>query len=300
MASGSGSGSGGGPYPGGGPESGGGSEPGGEGYAGSASGAGGAPGSGGCGSAAGSAVVPAADVPDPSGAGPAYDVVVLAGGAARRLGGADKPALAVGGRALLDRVLAACAGAAATVVVGPRRPTARPVRWAREEPPGGGPLPALAAGLAELDRLGAGSGTAVRPGVVVVLAADLPFLTSSTVAALAGTALRPPGTALRPGGVRPDGPDGRDGVLLVDAAGRDQPLAAAYRVEPLRRELALLRGEHGGLAGLPLRLLVGELAVGRLPDPGAEAFDCDTWEDVAAARSRLGDCEGDGEGPGSG
>ena len=35
----------------------------------------------------------------------AYDAVVLAGGAARRLGGVDKPGVRVGGRALLDRVL---------------------------------------------------------------------------------------------------------------------------------------------------------------------------------------------------
>ncbi|NED13442.1 NTP transferase domain-containing protein, partial [Streptomyces sp. SID9124] len=55
----------------------------------------------------------------------AYDAIVLAGGAAKRLGGADKPALRVGGRALLDRVLAACADARATVVVGDRRPTVR-------------------------------------------------------------------------------------------------------------------------------------------------------------------------------
>ncbi|MGO4426310.1 NTP transferase domain-containing protein, partial [Streptomyces sp. MCAF7] len=52
-----------------------------------------------------------------------YDAVILAGGAARRLGGADKPALRVGARPLLDRVLDACRGAERTVVVGPRRPT---------------------------------------------------------------------------------------------------------------------------------------------------------------------------------
>ncbi|MGX1620665.1 NTP transferase domain-containing protein, partial [Streptomyces sp. NPDC055506] len=77
----------------------------------------------------------------------AYDAVVLAGGAARRLGGADKPGVRVGGRALLDRVLAACDGARTTVVVAAARPTARPVTWAREDPPGGGPLAALDAGL---------------------------------------------------------------------------------------------------------------------------------------------------------
>ncbi|WP_438949006.1 NTP transferase domain-containing protein, partial [Streptomyces harbinensis] len=39
---------------------------------------------------------------------PVFDAIVLAGGAARRLGGADKAAVTVGGRPLLDRVLDAC------------------------------------------------------------------------------------------------------------------------------------------------------------------------------------------------
>jgi molybdopterin-guanine dinucleotide biosynthesis protein A len=200
-----------------------------------------------------------------------FDAVVLAGGAASRLGGTDKPALTVGGLMLLDRVLGACASAAGTVVVGPRRPTARPVRWTREEPPGGGPLPALAAGLAALGAGDGGSGERERPGIVLVLAADLPFLTADTVAALAGALAA----------------TDDEGVLLVDAGGRDQPLAAAYRADPLRREIALLSAEHGGLSGLPLRLLTGELALRRMPDPTGEAsFDCDTWDDVAAARAR--------------
>ncbi|MGW4109093.1 NTP transferase domain-containing protein, partial [Streptomyces sp. NPDC004976] len=61
----------------------------------------------------GPSIDPAGDPPgepsrDPSGGpGAGYDAVVLAGGAARRLGGADKPGVRVGGRALLDRVLAA-------------------------------------------------------------------------------------------------------------------------------------------------------------------------------------------------
>ncbi|MCZ9338082.1 NTP transferase domain-containing protein, partial [Streptomyces sp. TRM76130] len=93
-----------------------------------------------------------------------------AGGAARRLGGADKPGVRVGGRALLDRVLSACAGASATVVVAGPRPTARPVVFAREDPPGGGPVAALAAGLAH-----------TTADHVVVLSADLPFLHASAV-----------------------------------------------------------------------------------------------------------------------
>ncbi|HSX96463.1 MAG TPA: NTP transferase domain-containing protein [Streptomyces sp.] len=191
----------------------------------------------------------------------AFDVVVLAGGAARRLGGADKPAVRVGGRALLDRVLTACAGAGTTVVVAEPRPTARPVRWAREEPPGGGPLAALDAGLRH---------TTARH--VLVLSADLPFLEEETVGRLLH--------ALS------DNADLADGVLVTDPDGRDQPLVAVYRAEALRRELARLTAEHDGLAGLPLRRLTAALRLTRITDPVA-SFDCDTWDDIAAARARI-------------
>ncbi|WP_405979801.1 NTP transferase domain-containing protein [Streptomyces sp. NBC_00158] len=189
-----------------------------------------------------------------------YDAIVLAGGAARRLGGADKPTLHVGGRTLLDRVLAACPDAAETVVVGARTATARPVRWTREDPPGGGPVAALDAGLRR-----------TTAPLVLVLSADLPFLDRATVHALLSAA----------------GTDG-DGALLRDATGRDQPLVAAYRAEPLRREIALLATEHGTLHGLPLRALTAELDLARIgaAEPLA-SFDCDTWEDLAAARARI-------------
>ncbi|MER5714229.1 NTP transferase domain-containing protein [Streptomyces sp. NPDC002132] len=204
---------------------------------------------------------------------PVHDAVVLAGGGARRLGGADKPGVRVGGRALLDRVLAACAGARTTVVVADPRPTARAVRWAREDPPGAGPVAALDAGLRHT--------TADR---VVVLSADLPFLGPDTVrrllAALTASAA--------------------DGVLLSDADGRDQPLVAAYRTAALRRELTALAqnetagdgpssgdsGRGGGLTGLPLRRLTAGLDLTRVPDPVA-SFDCDTWDDIATARARI-------------
>jgi molybdopterin-guanine dinucleotide biosynthesis protein A len=196
-----------------------------------------------------------------------YDAVVLAGGAARRLGGADKPGLQVGGRPLLDRVLAACAGARTITVVADARPTARPVTWAREDPPGGGPLAALDAGLRHT--------TAEQ---VVVLSADLPFLGEPTVRRLLA-ALRSSGT---------------DGVLFTDADGRDQPLVAAYRTQALHRELAALTAaapaggpeSAGGLTGLPLRRLTARLDLTRVPDPVA-SFDCDTWDDLATARARI-------------
>ncbi|WP_369175239.1 NTP transferase domain-containing protein [Streptomyces sp. R28] len=184
---------------------------------------------------------------------------MLAGGAARRLGGADKPGVRVGGRALLDRVLAACADARSTVVVADPRPTARPVTWAREDPPGGGPLAALDAGLRHT--------TAER---VVVLSADLPFLDYGTVRRLLA--------ALHTSGA--------DGALLTDADGRDQPLVAAYRASALRRELDALAQGNDGLTGLPLRRLTGALELTRVPDPVA-SFDCDTWDDIATARARI-------------
>lgn len=188
-----------------------------------------------------------------------YDAVVLAGGAARRLSGADKPGVRVGGRALIDRVLAACAGARTTVVVADPRPTARPVVWAREEPAGGGPLAALDAGLRH-----------TGADLAVLLSADLPFLGPDTVERLV--------TALDASTA--------DGVVLTDAEGHDQPLVAAYRTGALRRALAALTDRHGGLTGLPLRRLTAALDLTRLFDPVA-SFDCDTWDDIAAARARI-------------
>jgi len=190
----------------------------------------------------------------------AYDAIVLAGGAAKRLGGADKPGVRIGGRSLLDRVLAACAGAGVTVVVGGRRPTARPVDWVREVPVGGGPLAALDAGVRH---------TAAES--VLVLSADLPFLGETTVTSLLDAA----------------GAGTHEGALCTDPDGRDQPLVAVYRAEPLRRELALLATEHGRLAGLPLRLLTAELNLARVEAGSLASFDCDTWEDIAAARARI-------------
>ena len=201
---------------------------------------------------------------------PPYDAIVLAGGAARRLGGTDKPSVRVGGRPLLDRVLAACAGARRTVVVAAPRPTSRPVRWTREDPPGGGPVAALDAGLRHT--------TAAR---AVVLSADLPFLEEATVERLL--------SALHA--------TGADGALLTDADGRDQPLVAAYRTTALRHALSALAEGNGdgddndsdsgnGLTGLPLRRLTAALNLTRVPDPLA-SFDCDTWDDIADARARI-------------
>ncbi|WP_051942649.1 molybdenum cofactor guanylyltransferase [Streptacidiphilus rugosus] len=189
----------------------------------------------------------------------AYDAVILAGGAARRLDGVDKPGLLVGGVTLLDRVLAACGDARVTVVVGPERPTVRPVRWTREEPPGGGPAAALAAGLG-----------LVTAEVVLLLAADLPFLDPAAVHHLLDTLRNEPNI---------------EAATLVDVEGRDQLLTAAYRTAPLRAALARV----GPPDGARLRAVTGGLATRHLTDPRGVSVDCDTWEDVRLARARAAD-----------
>jgi molybdopterin-guanine dinucleotide biosynthesis protein A len=181
------------------------------------------------------------------------DVIVLAGGGARRLGGADKPALEVGGVSLLDRVLAACLGAASIAVVGPPRKVAVPVVFTREFPPGGGPVPALAAGL-----------TVGSADLVAVFAADLPLLDAAAV-----DELRRALTA--------------DAALFTDERGKDQLLAAIYRRNALGAALAAIP-EHRGAR---LSSILDALAVTRVPDTRGVTADCDTWEAVHAARALV-------------
>jgi len=197
------------------------------------------------------------------------DVLILAGGEARRLRGVDKPMVEIGGKTLLDRVIEACAALTGVgssgeiVVVGPPRTTERDVRWVREEPPGGGPAAAIAAGLTALP-----GSTGRWSRWIGVFAADLPFLTAETVHSLWTAAAKVETSC--------------DGAVAVDAEGREQWLAAVYRRDTLRSKVA----EYGqdGVHGLPLRRLVGDLRLLRIAQTGNAVLDCDTWEDVDAAR----------------
>jgi molybdopterin-guanine dinucleotide biosynthesis protein A len=183
---------------------------------------------------------------------PPYSAVVLAGGRAARLGGQAKPQLEVGGRTMLGAVLDAVADADRRVVVGPPQPTAPGVVVVREDPPGGGPVAALRAGLA-----------AVETDVVAVLAGDLPFLTCEVV-----TALR---RQLR-----------ADGVLVVDDTGRDQPLLGVWRTSALRTAVGpgAPPALHRALNGLTVDRYRPRRAAGT-PAPWV---DCDTPEELARAR----------------
>jgi molybdenum cofactor guanylyltransferase len=192
-----------------------------------------------------------------------YAAVVLAGGRGRRLGGPAKPAIAVGGRPMLSRVLLAVAAAEVRVVVGPPDlgPLVPPgVRVVLEEPAGGGPVAALAAGLPsvppEVDR-------------IVLLAADLPLLTPAAVGRLL------------------EALDDVDGAVYVDGTGRRQWLCGAWRLGVVRQRLAGV----GAPAGRSLHDLFGPLRVAAVSGAAGEPppwYDCDTPAAVAEAERFYG------------
>jgi molybdopterin-guanine dinucleotide biosynthesis protein A len=188
-----------------------------------------------------------------------FDAVVLAGGTGRRLGGADKASLEVGGATLLDRALAAVSGASAVVVVGPQQQQASPasarVVFLREEPAGSGPAAALLAGLA-----------GVRRDVVVALAVDMPFAAAVVPRLVRSLAANP----------------GCDAAVARDESGRRQPLLAAYRTAALRARTVDGPWDHRSV-----RDLVGPLTVIEVEAGADETLDCDEPADLDAARRRA-------------
>ncbi|MEV8240180.1 DUF6457 domain-containing protein [Microbacterium testaceum] len=180
------------------------------------------------------------------------DAILLAGGRASRVDGAAKPLFEVDGRTLLragyDAVRAR--GARRVVVVGPRLDDDLPVRWAREDPPFGGPVAAIVAALPHVDAAD-----------VFVLACDLPTAVPA-VAAL------------------PDPlPTGVDGACLDD--GRRQWLIGRYRTAALRAAASGLldRGRDASM-----RALLGGLRIEPVAVDPALTRDVDTWDDLRAAR----------------
>ncbi len=199
----------------------------------------------------------------------AFDAVVLAGGRGTRLGGTDKPGLIVGGQTLLGAVVSAVtsAGADRIVVVGPQRPAAPGrVRYAQEDPPGRGPVAALACGLEQ-----------VSAPLVVLLAADLPFLRPAHVARLL-TALAAQETP---------------GVVLLDDSAHPQWLVSAWLAAGLRVGLDRYPGRtlHGLLGPLDPVLLPDETTAGEPP----AWLDCDTDGDLHRARQWATQARGEQE-----
>ncbi len=174
--------------------------------------------------------------------------IILAGGASTRLG-ADKPEQRVGGRRLLDIAVTAVADADAVVMVGPPREVPAGVSVVREEPPGCGPVAALATGFAALPD---------GPADIVVLAADLPRITAEAVETL---------VAAR--GVAPV-------ALAVDDDERLQYLTAVWDSGALATALSAVPSRLRDL--LPDTVISVHLA---------DIADVDTPEQLAAARSHA-------------
>jgi molybdopterin-guanine dinucleotide biosynthesis protein A len=184
--------------------------------------------------------------------GAAFDAIVVAGGAGRRLGGVDKPMVAVGGVPMLVRVLAAVRHADRRVVVGPVREGLTGVLWTREEPPGGGPVAAVAAGARK-----------VAADVVVVLAADLPWIGDGVAALIDGLAAHPECDA-----------------AMLETDGRGNPLAASWRRETLTAVLDALPV----VSGMAMMTLYRAVTVHTVVDRMGWGVDCDTWADLERAQ----------------
>ena len=137
-------------------------------------------------------------------------VVVLAGGTSRRFG-SDKLAAPLNGSTVLETVVRSLPQDWPVVVVGPPRDCGRPVTWTREDPPGGGPLAGVAAGVAQ-----------VETDVVAVVAGDMPYAGPALVTLVAA--------------LRTASPD-LGAVVAVDAQGVPNPLLTAYRTASLREAL---------------------------------------------------------------
>jgi molybdopterin-guanine dinucleotide biosynthesis protein A len=187
--------------------------------------------------------------------------VILTGGTAVRLDGVDKASIELGGLTLLEHALGAMLDVDEVVVVGDPVPTTRPVTFTREDPVGGGPAAGVLAGLRSFAR---------RPDLLVVLAVDMPLVTSATIRRLLDAATREVPL---------------DGAALIDSGRKLQYLCAVYAVAALESARPSYEEEHG----LSMRRLVATLRVEHVPAFGPETRDIDSWEDLLAMRETFGD-----------
>lgn len=193
---------------------------------------------------------------------PPHDAVILAGGRATRLGGTAKPLVEVAGRTLLQSALDAASGADRIVVVGPV-PVPPGILRTVEDPPFSGPAAALTAGLAALVEAG---GPGESAPWTLVLAADLPRAAVAVPELLSVAAAEP----------------AADGVCFHDAQSHPQWMLAVYRSAALREAVSAV-----STTDLSMRRLLAPLTLMTVPGEATDIADCDTWQDIEAARERA-------------
>ncbi|WP_413543374.1 molybdenum cofactor guanylyltransferase [Citricoccus nitrophenolicus] len=208
----------------------------------------------------------------------ALAVVILAGGASRRMG-RDKASLVLAGAqgaSLLERTVAAARSAGATqiVVVGdrpvPGSDDLHGVLFVREDPPRSGPVPALDTALAEVDA-----------DLVMVLPCDLAHPREACRELV--NAMEAIGAAAGPDAERESS---TDGVVAVDAGGHRQHLTALFHTETLRRTATP--------GSTRVRERVAGLVLVEVPEPAGlpEIWDdMDTPEDVERIRTDSGNTD---------
>lgn len=194
--------------------------------------------------------------------------IVVGGGGGERLGGVSKPDLTLGGVRLIDRVcgslLEAC-GAGCVAVVPPTVRVPEGVMRTLEDPPNGGPLAGIDAGLRALS-----VGDDV---LVVVVSVDAPG-----VAGLLPTLL--------------GSPLGSDSEGRIAVGGDPQPfdqyLMGVYRAGALRCVIDEAVAALGSVRGVGVRRVLRALALERVRVDADVCRDIDTPEDVAWWQDFLG------------
>lgn len=198
-----------------------------------------------------------------------FDAIVLAGGAGTRLGGVSKPDVELDGRRLIDGSLIAVSDAREIVVVGDVDVPSG-VHRTLEDPPLGGPVAGVAAGVESL-------GTAAAPVApwTVLLACDLadPLPGLGRLIAAWAWAQR----------LEDVDTDDHDGWCLADSDGRPQWLTGIYRTDSLRRALDRL----GPPRDASMKDLLAESTLVTVPAADDDVADIDTWTDHARWVERL-------------
>ena len=194
--------------------------------------------------------------------------IVVGGGGGERLGGVSKPDLTLGGVRVIDRVcgvlLEAC-GAGCVAVVPPTVRVPEGVVRTLEDPPSGGPLAGIDAGLRALG---------VDDDVlVVVVSVDAPGV-AGLLPALLGSPL------------------GSDSEGRIAVGGDPQPfdqyLMGVYRAGALRRVLDEAVAALGSVRGVGVRRVLRALTLQRVSVDADVCRDIDTPEDVAWWQDYLG------------
>lgn len=185
---------------------------------------------------------------------PTWSVIILSGGTSRRFG-SDKAQALLGDHSLLNEILISIPVSTPVLLVGPE-PTGitRQVSLTQEDPPYGGPVAGIDAGIAQIDT-----------ELVAIIATDMPF----AVAVVESLILEI---------------TSEDDVLLpLDANGYPQFLSGIYRTTALKSALLGITQVQGAA----MRDLVTGMRVRHwhsTPAQAAALVDIDTREDLERAR----------------